>query len=165
MIRTFAIAALTVAFIGVVQGSAADDDIAQSEAQDREAIRRICLELIERFNEHEPPRAGNFTAEADFVNVYGMWRRNPEEIMKGQGERMATALKDAKITLIELRIRFLRSDVALVHQLHEMSGMLSDDGRRMPPHRELGVRVLVKQQGKWLTTAFHNTIVRDAATR
>ena len=34
----------------------------------------------------------------------------------------ATWLKDAKITLIELDIRFIRPDVAVVHQLHVMSG-------------------------------------------
>jgi uncharacterized protein (TIGR02246 family) len=165
MIRTLAIAVLTVVFVGVTHGSEAGDNVARSEAEDREAIRQICLGVIERFNKHEPPRAGNFTPEADFVNIYGMWRRDPEEIAKRQGERMATVLKEAKITLIDLRIRFLRPDVALVHQLHEMSGMLTEDGQKMPPHRELGVRVLVKEQGKWLTTAFHNTIVRDAEQR
>jgi hypothetical protein len=32
----------------------------------------------------------------------------------------------------------------------------------MPPHQERSIRVVVKEQGKWLTTAFHNTIVREA---
>ncbi len=43
-----------------------------------------------------------------------------------------------------------------------MSGMLAPDGEKMPPHKELGIRVLVKQHGKWLITAFHNTMVRPA---
>lgn len=73
---------------------------------------------------------------------------------------METVLKEAKITLLDLRIRFIRPDVAIVHELHEMSGMLNDDGEKMPPDQELGIRVLVKEQGKWLITAFHNTIVR-----
>jgi hypothetical protein len=30
----------------------------------------------------------------------------------------------------------------------------------MPPHTELSVRVLVKDQGVWRITAFHNTIVQ-----
>lgn len=92
----------------------------------------------------------------------------PPRYMNGRGskgERMATVLKEAKIALIDLRIRFLRPDVALAHELHEMNGMLTEDGQRMPPHRELGIRVLVKEQGKWLTTAFHNTLVRDAGQR
>jgi len=48
-------------------------------------------------------------------------------------------------------IRFLRS----------LSLRLSADGQKMPPHRERSIRVLVKEQGKWLTTAFHNTMVRE----
>lgn len=90
MIRILATAVLTVVLVGVTHGSEAGDGVARSEAEDREAIRQICLGVIERFNRHEPPSAGNFAPEADFVNVYGMWRRNPEEIAKRQGERMAS---------------------------------------------------------------------------
>lgn len=134
---------------------------AWASSEDEEAIRKICLDRIERFNTlHEPPQGAHFTADADFVNVYGMWRRGAAEIERGQGERMKTVLKNAKITLEDLRIRFIKPDVAIVHQLHEMSGMLTPKGETMPPHRELSIRVMVKQEGKWLTTAGHNTIVR-----
>jgi uncharacterized protein (TIGR02246 family) len=75
---------------------------------------------------------------------------------------MQTALKDANMTLIELRIRFIKSDVAIVHQRHNMSGM-RDAGKIMPTIQELSIRVMVKENGKWLTTAFHNTIVRHHA--
>jgi hypothetical protein len=61
-----------------------------------------------------------------------MWRRGPAEIESRQKERMETVLKNAKITLLDLRIRFIRPDVAIVHETHEMSGMLSDDGKTMP---------------------------------
>lgn len=46
-----------------------------------------------------------------------------------------------------------------------MSGMLTEDGQTMPPHRDSVFGSLVKERGKWLTTAFHNTIVRDAEQR
>lgn len=127
---------------------------------DKEAIERIILERIESFNRHEPPRAGSFTPDADFVNVYGMWRRGAAEIESRQKERMETVLKDANITLLDLHIRFIRPDVAVVHELHELRGMRNNDGGQVPPHQELSVRVLVKEQGTWLITAFHNTIVR-----
>ena len=159
-----AILALTLA-VTLPHGSEAGE-MAQTEvrSEDEEAIKRICLERIDRFNRlHEPPQPGDFTSDADFVNIYGMWRRGPAEIESGQGERMKTVLKEAKITLLDLRIRFVRPDVALVHQIHEMSGMLSPDGETLPPYRELGIRVMVKEQGRWLTTAFHNTIVRPVA--
>src|SRR5713226_4036707 len=163
MTKRIAMAILAMAVGGVLRGSEAGGEVAQTanRSEDENAIRRICLERIERFNnKHEPPLAAEFTPDADFVNVYGMWRKGPAEIEARQKERMETVLKDAKITLLDLRIRFIRPDVAIVHELHEMSGMLNDDGEKMPPHQELGIRVLVKEQGKWLITAFHNTIVR-----
>ena len=133
---------------------------AQSHSNDEEIIRRFLLQRIEAFNRHEGPQAAVYTSDADFVNVYGMWRKGSAEIEGRQKERMRTVLKDAKITLIDLRIRFIRPDVAIVHQSHEMSGMLDSEGKTMSPHRELGIRVMVKEHGNWLTTAFHNTIVR-----
>ena len=135
---------------------------APSHSSDEETIRRFLLERIEAFNRHEGPQAAVYTSDADFVNVYGMWRKGPQEIEAGQKERMETVLKDAKITLIDLRIRFVRPDVVIVHQTHEMTGMRSADGTTMAPHRELGIRVMLKEQDRWLTTAFHNTIVRPA---
>lgn len=134
---------------------------ARERIQDEQEIRRIAMERIESFNNHVGPLSNSYTSDADFVNAYGMWRRGSAEIESRQKERMQTVLKDAKITLIDLRIRFLKPDVAIVHQLHELSGMLTDANEKMPPHRELGIRVMVKENGKWLTTAFHNTIVRE----
>lgn len=159
------VAILVLAFGGVLNGTArsAEGSQASARSEDEEAIRRICLERIERFNsKHEPPLARDFTSDADFVNVYGMWRKGAAEIEARQKERMDTVLKEAKMTLLDLRVRFVRPDVAIVHQTHEMSGMLSSEGRKMPPHQERSIRVLVKEHGKWLTTAFHNTIVRNA---
>lgn len=167
MTKRMAMAILLLAVGAMFRGSSSEaiGEEAQTanRAEDENAIRRICLERIKGFNKtHEPPLAAEFTPDADFVNVYGMWRKGAAEIEARQGERMKTVLKEAKMTLLDLRIRFIRPDVAIAHQTHEMSGMLSPDGQKMPPHRERSIRVLVKEQGKWLTTAFHNTIVREA---
>ena len=82
-----------------------------------------------------------------------------DEIRRVHKAAGATWLKDAKITLIELDIRFIRPDVAVVHQLHLMSGSRHPDGTLLPPHRQISTRILVKEQGEWMTTAFQNTIV------
>ena len=161
MINTFAIAVLATAFLGLPCSSAAGEmSQTQANPDDEKAIRALVLERIDSFNKHEAPQSSAFTQDADFVNVYGMWRRGPAEIEGRQKERMETVLRDAKISLQDLRIRFVRPDVAIVHETHEMSGMRNDKGEIMPPHQELGIRVMVKEQGKWLITAFHNTIVR-----
>ena len=84
-----------------------------------------------------------------------------EEKAKLKGERFRPAIaapyrwrdwaaNEAGITGDELRA-FINNDE-----------ITKPDGQKMPPHRERSIRVLVKERGKWLTTAFHNTIVRDA---
>ncbi len=161
IIKTIAIVILATFFFGLSACSSSNETArTQVRSEDEETIKRILLERIESFNNHNAPSPDSFTSDADFVNVYGMWRRGPAEIESRQKERMETVLKEAKITLIDLRIRFVRPDVAIVHQTHEMNGMLNSEGEKMPPQRELGIRVMVKEQDKWLTTAFHNTIVR-----
>ena len=164
MIKTIAIAILATAFFGLPRSSAAGEITkTQASSEDEAAIRSLVLERVESFNnKHDAPQSTAFTQDADFVNVYGMWRRGPTEIEGRQKERMETVLKDAKITVQDLRIRFVRPDVAIVHETHEMSGMRNSDGETMPSHQELSIRVMVKEQGKWLITAFHNTIVRPA---
>lgn len=156
MTRIFAIGTLVTLLVGTVAGQRNQT----KTKSDEEAIRKILLERVESFNRHEAPRANTFTADADFVNVYGLWRKGAAEIEARQGERMQTVLKDAMMTLIELRVRFIKPDVAIVHQRHEIGGMRDAAGKTMPTVQELSIRVMVKQKAKWLTTAFHNTIVR-----
>jgi uncharacterized protein (TIGR02246 family) len=164
-VKPVSIAICAAALLTLVCGSAGrPENPPQATAEDEAAIKSIALARVESFNRHEPPPSGSFTADADFVNVYGMWRKGPAEIENRQKERMETVLKDAQIKLLDLRIRFIRPDVAIVHELHEMSGMRDDAGEIMPPHQEHGIRVLVKEQDKWLITAFHNTIVRPTQT-
>ncbi len=155
MNNTIVMAILAIAFIGLPVSAQI-----KGRSEDEAAIKKLLLDRIESFNRHEGPQAAAYTSDADFVNVYGMWRKGAAEIEARQKERMETVLKEAKITLLDLRIRFVRPDVAIVHQMHEMSGMLDSEGKKMPPHRELSIRVLLKEHGEWLTTAFHNTIVR-----
>ena len=50
--------------------------------------------------------------------------------------------------------------MAVAHVLNELSGLKSPNGEPLPAHRELSIRVLVKNDGVWRVTAFHNTIVR-----
>lgn len=85
--------------------------------------------------------------------------------VRARHARFATALKNASIRVIDVRVRFIRSDVALVHMNHEMSGMLDAAGAELPPHRELSLRVVVKDRGKWFVTAFQNTTVSAQTAR
>ena len=61
---------------------------------------------------------------------------------------------------LEVAVRFIRPDVALAHVTNELSGLIGPEGQTLPAHQELSIRVLVKDQGVWRITAFHNTILQ-----
>jgi uncharacterized protein (TIGR02246 family) len=163
MIRKILIVAVASTLLGS-QSSAAEQITAQAAVSAEEAeVKSVLLNIIDRFNRHElgPAEDPGFTVDADFVNVEGRWMKGLAEIRGVHKEASKAWLKDAKITPIELEVRFIRPDVVVAHQLHEMTGLRHPDGTLVPPHREISTRILVKEQGKWITTAFQNMIVNS----
>jgi uncharacterized protein (TIGR02246 family) len=121
------------------------------------AVRKFVLEEIERWNSNGPLIAERYAADSDYVDVNGAWTRG---LADRKNKRDNPRLKDSRATLVDLHIRFIRPDVAIVHQTHDMSGKRGANGEELPTERQLSTRVLVKERGKWVQTAFQNTIVR-----
>ena len=163
MIRTLMVAAVAATLLGSPLRAEARDVMNGTLSVAEAELKTYLLKTIERFNRHEmrPPESPGFTPDADFVNVQGRWMKGIDEIRRGHKEEAVTRLKDAQIALVELDIRFIRPDVAVVHQLHVLSGKRDPDGTPLRPQRQLSTRVLVKEQGEWMTTAFQNMIVES----
>jgi uncharacterized protein (TIGR02246 family) len=82
------------------------------------------------------------------------------EIEKGLATIFQTRGRQVTLKTLELTVRFIRPDVALAHVTNELTGLVNPEGQTLPPHQELSIRVLVKDQGVWRITAFHNTILQ-----
>ncbi len=153
--------ALRLVAVGLVVGCATSERITMpGHHEDEEAIKRVIMDMTDAFNRHEPD-ASLFTNDADFVNVNGIWLRGGAEIEQGRKARFETVLKEARIRLLDIRIRFIRPDVAIAHVTNETSGMVLPGGQKLPVQQELNIRVLTKENGRWLVAAFHNTSVRQ----
>src|SRR5215471_15666858 len=133
--------------------------IAQGSSADEQAIRQVIAAMDDAFNAHTPD-VSLFARDADFVNVNGTWLKGASDIESGRRAAFETRLKHARTQSLEVRIRFIRPDVAIVHVTSETDGITTSDGRELPPQRELNIRVFIKDDGRWLLTAFHNTPVR-----
>lgn len=131
---------------------------ASSRADDEAAIRRVIADQTAAFNRHEVDRT-LFTDDADFVNAQGIWLQGASAIESGRRAQFQNALKAASIKVLDLRVRFLGPDVAVAHATYEISGMVGLDGLTMPSHRELGLRVLTKNNGRWLVAVFQITTI------
>ena len=127
--------------------------------EDEEAIKQVIAGTTEAFNKHDAKAfAAFYTPDAELVTVRGERMKGAAEIEKGLATIFATRATAATLKTFDLSIRLIRPDVVVAHVTTEMSGVINDK-REKPPHRELSIRVLVKDEGKWRVTAFHNTII------
>jgi len=128
---------------------------------DEEAIKTLMLQTTDAFNKHDAKAWAQLcTADAQLVTVRGESMKGFAEIEKGLAAIFETRGRNATLKTLDMAVRVIRPDVALVHLMNEMSGVTSADGQQQPPHRELSIRVVVNERGVWRITAFHNTIVQ-----
>jgi uncharacterized protein (TIGR02246 family) len=147
-------------FSGASQSHAQNSGSPEDEA----AIRARIVKMTDAFNKHDAKASRQFYApDADSVNPAGRSATGPAEIEKFLAAAYATRLKEATIKTLNVTIRFIRPDVAIVHETHEMSGFLDPDGTKVPPYQETTLRVYEKANGIWLLAAMQNTAV--AATQ
>lgn len=162
MPRNLRIAILPVVIVSFVFGfSGTCGAQSSSNRGDEEAIRKVIVGTTDAFNKHDAKAFTRFyTPDAELVTVRGERMRGSAEIEKGLAAIFATRARAVTLRTLDVAVRFIKPDVAVAHVTNELSGLVGAEGEQLPAHRELSIRVLVKERGRWLVTAFHNTIVR-----
>ena len=122
---------------------------------DETAIRENVAQLESAWNAKSGPAfAKPFAEDADYVVINGMYLKGRPTIEKTHQQIFDTIFKDTTLTLKVRQIRFLRSDVAVVHV----------DGHRDGPTKDLVqdallTLVMTKEKDRWIVAAFQNTAV------
>ncbi len=122
---------------------------------DETAIRENVRQLESAWNAKSGPAfAKPFAEDADYVVINGMYLKGRPTIDKMHQQIFDTIFKDTTLTLKVRQIRFLRSDVAVVHV----------DGHRDGPTKDLVqdallTLVMTKEKDRWIVAAFQNTAV------
>ena len=133
----------------------------QGSGEDEKEIKTLVAKMTEGFNRHDAKAlVPLYTADADLVTIQGVWLKGAAEIEKGMQARFDTRLRETTLKTVGVTIRFIKPDVAIVHVRNGSSGLIESNGQKVPPSEELSTRVLIKENGKWRITAFHNTTVR-----
>jgi uncharacterized protein (TIGR02246 family) len=152
MLRFIVVALLVASWSFVAHGQAPIDEA---------AIKDLMAKTTEAFNKHDAKAWAAFcTPEARLVTVRGESMTGVAEIERGLARVFATRASKATLRTMDVSVRFIRPDVALAYVLNEMSGVTAADGKTQPPHRELSIRVVVKEPAGWRVAAFHNTITQ-----
>jgi uncharacterized protein (TIGR02246 family) len=85
-------------------------------SNDNAAIRALQQQHGEAFRTHDAHlMATQFTDDADLVNVAGQWWKRRAEIEAKLSDLFATVFRNSAWTANEVVIRYLKSDVAIVH--------------------------------------------------
>jgi uncharacterized protein (TIGR02246 family) len=123
----------------------------------RRAIEGIAGKLVDAWNRHDAQAfAATFAEDADFTNVFGMTAKGRKGVEDFHTPVFATMFKDSRLTVTEMRIRFLRPDVAAADFVWQMSGARDPNGNPWPDRKGLVNLVATDHQGSWLIDVLHN---------
>jgi uncharacterized protein (TIGR02246 family) len=138
----------------------------QGNPDDETAIRAVIADMTDGFNKHDAVASSRmYTPDADFTNAAGMQAKGSAAIERFLAAGFLSRLKNASQKTMNVTIRFIRPDVAVVHVTNQISGFLTPDGATEAPHDEVSIRVFQKDNGIWRVSAFHNTSVAASFKR
>jgi len=104
-----------------------------------------------------------FTADAEWVNVVGMWWRGLADVKRAHRAYDATMFANTPFTIDEIHVRFVTGDAAVAVVRWNKGAFMPPDGRLRPAGRDMMSMFLVKQQGRWLIAGGHNTTIDEEA--
>lgn len=154
--RTLEILALIVFFVSGVSAQKAESST--KRGKDEAAIKANLEQIKTGWNmKSGEALARPFTEDADFVVINGMHLKTRAEIAAQHQRLFDTIFKDVELVEYAVeQIRFLRSDVALVHAI----GRRTDTADKTKTVTGRISLVMLKNKGQWQITSFHNTQIQ-----
>lgn len=124
---------------------------------DSPAIHKIYADFNDSLNNHDAHAVAMLFAEdADFLQ--GTNHSNGREAIEHRlGPLFARRGMNLHREVTLQRIRFLRPDVAAVYGEYDQSGLMSQDGTAAPPSKGLYDWIVVKDNGRWLISVWHES--------
>jgi uncharacterized protein (TIGR02246 family) len=135
---------------------------ADARAQDEQEIRALVDRMFDSWARGDAAAYhADFTDDADYVSFDGS-RRGKADSIRSHANLFRTVLYGSRVTWDVESMRFVTPDVAVVHLL----GSIVEGWRQRPYKRRLSrqTMVVVRRDGRWQVTAFHNTRVRPLNT-
>lgn len=145
--------------VSAVRPAAADD-----KAKDEAAVRELAAAFEKTHNKHDAEAfAALFAPDGDFTNVRGMTAKGRKAIEEfhrplfaGDTSKGNPSFKDAVLKVDEVKVRFLRPDVASVDVRWTQTGSKAPDGKDRGTRKGLASWVATKEGGAWQVAVMHN---------
>jgi uncharacterized protein (TIGR02246 family) len=150
---------MTILCISAVAPAATGD-----KEKDEAAIRDLAASVEKAHNAHDARAfAALFAPDGDFTSVRGMTARGRKAIeefhrpmFEGDTRKGNPSFKEAVLKVDEVRVRFLRPDVASVDILWTQNGSKAPDGKDRGIRQGLMSWVVTREDGTWQVTVMHN---------
>jgi uncharacterized protein (TIGR02246 family) len=134
--------------------------ISAAQAQtklDEEAVRNLPQAFCAAFNKHDGHQLAQIMADdIDFVTVGATWIHGKSDFEKYHTRLLNGRFHSIKTEVLQVAVRFLRPDIAIIHWSWAGAGDKNPDGTARK--RRLGMMTMVaeKHAGGWLVVASQN---------
>jgi uncharacterized protein (TIGR02246 family) len=133
--------------------------VSNAYADDEVLIRTLFQNLLNSWGSGDGyAYANQFTPDSDYVAFDGTHRKGREENAAAHQQLFDTWLKGTRLTGQVEGIRFLNSEIAIVHAV---GGMLMTKHSTQPKRQSIQTLIAIKNDGSWRFTAFHNCRVQQ----
>jgi uncharacterized protein (TIGR02246 family) len=141
-------------------GSASAGDRSKDEA----TVRELVTAFEKASNKHDAKAfAAVFATDADFTNVRGTaghGRKAIEEfhrpLFEGDTTKGNPSFKSAVLKIDDVKVRFVRPDVACVDIFWTQTGSVAPDGKDRGTRKGIVVWVVTRENGAWHVAVMHN---------
>jgi uncharacterized protein (TIGR02246 family) len=130
---------------------------AQSQA-DEDAVRNIPQAFAAAWAKHDGQQLARIMAEnVDFVDIAGDWLRGRTDFALYHSRLLSVRFRDSTLTPLEISVRFLRPDLAVLHWSWRIEGDRNFDQTLRKPRFGLFTMIAAKTGQEWLVAVAQNT--------
>lgn len=124
---------------------------------DEEAVRKLPQAFVDAWNKHDGHELAKIMADdVDFVTVGATWIHGRPDFEKYHTRLLRGRFSGSAATSLQIAVRFLHPDVAVLHWSWRIEGDRNPDGTARRPRYGMMTMIAENRDGKWLVVASQN---------
>jgi uncharacterized protein (TIGR02246 family) len=124
---------------------------------DEEAVHNLPQDFCAAFNKHDGHQLAQIMADdIDFVTVGATWLHGKSDFEKYHARLLSGRFHGITMEPLQVAVRFLRPDIAIVHWSWTGAGDKNPDGTARQRRYGMMTMVAEKRTGSWLVVAAQN---------
>jgi uncharacterized protein (TIGR02246 family) len=146
------------ALLATLNTTMAAELLRPAPSDDATAVEAVASAFVDDWNRHDMKSLGGlFTADAQFVNVIGLWWHGRAEIEKEHEALHATRMRRSHLVATESLVRLMGPDVAVVLQRWRLTGDTGIAGVTLPMRQGIMTLVTIREGSQWRIASAQNT--------